>query len=105
MAIMQVGFANAYFDMTPVIIGISYLVVEMWLLIAGWLGRRRSLKCARLSFLAAFLLPLGLAGLLFATGFGRFSPESVALTFAFASAGLASLFLVRGSVPKNTQPK
>jgi|GEM_PF-3859962 len=105
MTITPIGFASGYFEMTGVVVGISYLVVMMWLLVAGWLGRRRSLKCARLSFLAAFLLSLGLAGFLLATGFHRFSPESVALTFALAGASLGSLFLIRGAASENTHAK
>ena len=88
-------------------IGIAAIIVVVcvfgppWLLILGWLGRRRSLRCSRISFLLSLILSLCLIGLLVVSGASSQPQAGVFLVLAgvFAIASVFSLLLVRDSIP------
>ena len=95
--------------LTAMVIGalivIITLLIPIYLLIIGWVGRRRSARCARISFLLGLMLSIAFLTILLVSGASSHqeAPPWILIGVVLLIANTVSIFLVRESSPKNNR--
>ena len=106
-SLQSMTIAQAVPDMSGMGIGAIIAVICLfgppWLLIIGWVGRKRSIRCSRVSFLLSLVLSFCFLAILFRSGASSQPQAGVFLTLAgvFVITSSLSLFFVRESLPNN----